>query len=214
MDWCLQNLHVKIWCCTSCGDLHKTCILGHVFCLLSHFPIIYLCLWVFYGNPGMSVLLFFFFKLWLLILIDSLLCNHNWAFVHLVDQLVSSRHQQYQWWVCRRSSALLVIISFSMGGIRQQLPEPYIVQINFFQFKLQQTTVKLSYQLNIEWSMVGQHLLRGEAYFSQGRKNKIYACATVSENASIIEVRTFRAVTKYMLAVFSILKRLSVKMLW
>lgn len=41
---------------------------------------------------------------------------------------------------------------------------------------MQQTTVKLSYQLNIEWSMVEQHLLRGEAYFSQGRKNKIYAC--------------------------------------
>lgn len=49
--------------------------------------------------------------------------------------------------------------------------------------------------------------------FLKKEKNKIYACVTVSGNASIIEVQTFRAVTKYMLAVFSILKRLAVKML-
>lgn len=42
-----------------------------------------------------------------------------------------------------------------MEGVRPQLPEPHIVQINFFQFKMQQTTVKLRHQLNIEsglWS--------------------------------------------------------------
>lgn len=99
-----------------------------------------------------------------------------------------------------------------MEGNRQQLPEPYIVRINFFQFKMKQTTVKLCNQLNIESGLWSSSIFCEEKLiFLKEEKNQTYACTTVSENASIIEVQMFRAVTKYVLEVFSILKRLAVK---
>lgn len=81
---------------------------------------------------------------------------------------------------------MLIIISFSMEGMRQQIPEPYIVQINSFPFKMQQTTVKLCNQLNRESLWSSSIFCEEKLIFL--KEEKISIIRTVSDNASIIEV--------------------------